>query len=117
MKSMDQFFENVYAFFRARRTLLFAGLLVGLAAAGAVVGLKLRPQENVAAMLPDDDSRVARDFNMLKRVYFEYNEDPEGLQAKMEAEMNRLGIERLPEAPLVQDYFGDTGLPTAPGGR
>ena len=56
------------------------------------------------------------DYNTFKRVYFNHSPDPEGLLAKLEAELDRRGIERIPDEPLRPDFFDDTGLPTAPGG-
>jgi arabinofuranosyltransferase len=61
--------------------------------------------------------RVGIDYNNFKRVYFNHNPDPEGLLAKLEAELARLGIEPPPQPPLQPDFFGDTGRPTIPGGR
>jgi hypothetical protein len=60
--------------------------------------------------------RVARDFNQFKRFYFEHNPDPDGLLARLEGEMAKRGIAKVPEEPLRPDYFEDTGRPTAPGG-
>ncbi len=79
------------------------------------------PQWLEREYIPNLDQRfpahVARDYNVFKRIYFNHNPDPEGLLARLEAAMDRRDIRRLPDDALRPDFFGDTGLPTAPGGR
>ncbi len=60
---------KLYRFFLPRRKALFAGVLVAIALSAA--GLQqVRLQEDIAAMLPDGHSRVARDFALLQQAPF-----------------------------------------------
>ncbi len=62
-------FARLYRFFSGRRRVLLAGTAILIAAAGlAIRNLELR--EDIGAMLPDDSSDVARDFQALQSAPF-----------------------------------------------
>lgn len=66
---LTRFFAALYRFFAPRRLLLFA-VTAALVAAAAVACRGVRLQENIAAMLPDDQSAAAVDFQLLQQAPF-----------------------------------------------
>lgn len=67
--SIATLFASLYRFFAPRRRWLVGGLLL-LLASGAVASRGMRLEEDIAAMLPDDASAVARDFRLLQQAPF-----------------------------------------------
>jgi predicted exporter len=66
---LNRFFVALYRFFAPRRLLLFA-VTAALLAAAAIACRGVRVQENIAAMLPDDQSAAAIDFQLLQQAPF-----------------------------------------------
>jgi len=62
-------FERIYSFLAPRRRWLFVATLLTVAVAALVSG-RLRIQEDIAAMLPDDGSVAAGDFQLLQLAPF-----------------------------------------------
>ncbi len=62
-------FERLYRFLSSRRKLLFAATLL-VVALSVLATSRLRIQEDIVAMLPDDSSSVAQDFRLLQLAPF-----------------------------------------------
>ncbi len=62
-------FERLYRFLSSRRKLLFSATLL-VVALSALASSKLKIQEDIVAMLPDDSSSVAKDFRLLQLAPF-----------------------------------------------
>ncbi len=62
-------FERMYRFLSSRRKLLFSATLL-VVALGVFASSKLKIQEDIVAMLPDDSSSVAQDFRLLQLAPF-----------------------------------------------
>lgn len=62
-------FERLYSFFLKRRRLLFAATLIAVALA-SLASSRVRIQEDIVAMLPDDESSVAQEFRLLQLAPF-----------------------------------------------
>jgi predicted exporter len=61
--------ERLYRYLSGRRRALYAATLL-VVALGCFATSRARIQEDIVAMLPDDDSRVAGDFNLLQLAPF-----------------------------------------------
>lgn len=66
---LKRLFVGLYRFFAPRRLLLFA-VTAALVVAAALACRGVRLQENIAAMLPDDQSAAAVDFQLLQQAPF-----------------------------------------------
>ena len=62
-------FERLHRYFSVRRTLLFSAT-VAVVVLSVLVASKLKIQEDIIAMLPDDSSSVANDFRLLQLAPF-----------------------------------------------
>lgn len=62
-------FERLYRFLSSRRKLLFSATLLVIALS-VFASSKLKIQEDIVAMLPDDSSSVAQDFRLLQLAPF-----------------------------------------------
>lgn len=62
-------FERIYSFFSNRRKLLFTATIFIVVLSG-LASTKLSIQEDIMAMLPDDNSSVANDFRLLQLAPF-----------------------------------------------
>ena len=62
-------FERLYRYFSARRRLLFGATLLVIALSLFATS-RLRIQEDIVAMLPDDSSSVAEDFRLMQLAPF-----------------------------------------------
>lgn len=60
-------FSSIYRFFACRRLALF--LVTAAVLAGALLAIgRVQPEEDIAAMLPDDGSAAAEDFHLLQQA-------------------------------------------------
>ena len=62
-------FERLHRYFSGRRTLLFSATLA-VVALSVLAASRLKIQEDIVAMLPDDSSSVANDFRLLQLAPF-----------------------------------------------
>lgn len=62
-------FERLHRYFSGRRTLLFS-ITLAVVVLSVLAASKLKIQEDIVAMLPDDSSSVANDFRLLQLAPF-----------------------------------------------
>ncbi len=67
---MRRFVERTYRTLAQRRLLLVLAFAVFAAVSAIWIGRSLKLEEDIAAMLPDDDSQLARDFELLRHAPF-----------------------------------------------
>ncbi len=97
-------FERLYRFCSGRRKIIFITTLI-VVALSALASSRLRIQEDIIAMLPDDSSSVAKDFRLLQLAPFTRKlvitlksgstEDPAALTAVADALAEKLRSEKI----------------------
>lgn len=115
-------FERLYRHFAERRRLLFGGTLL-VVALSLFASSRLRLQEDIVAMLPDDGSSAATDFRLLQLAPFTKKlvislkarrpDDPAlvGVADKLAAALGEAGVGKVTTGPAEMGgaFFGFMG--------